>query len=89
MSTLRRADELIALAPRNVEAYDIRGLALCGLALLEGPEHITEARSAFAQARAISRAPGLVRTAGRLLENLLKVDVHGHLMQMPDALSGE
>jgi hypothetical protein len=60
---LSAADGLLALADRNVDALEVRALALSGLAVVAGdPARAAEAAEAFAQARAVTTAPGVVPT---------------------------
>ncbi len=58
------ASALVEEASDNLRALDTKGLALCGLALVENPRRADEAAAAFRAARAVSRAPGIV---GRVL----------------------
>ena len=65
---LTAADSLLALADRNVDALEVRALALSGLAVVAGdPARAAQAAEAFARARAVTRAPGVVADTRRLL----------------------
>jgi len=74
------ADALLALADRNVAALEARALALSGLAVVAGdPARAAEAVQAFAQARAVTRAPGVVAETRRLLGIITAHDQSGVL----------
>ncbi len=74
------ADALLALADRNVDALEVRALALSGLALVQGdPARAAEAAQAFTQARAVTTAPGVVADTRRLLGIITAHDQSGLL----------
>jgi hypothetical protein len=74
------AHALLALADRNVDALEVRALALSGLALVEGDKaRAAEAAQAFTQARAVTRAPGVVADTRRLLGFITAHDQSGLL----------
>jgi tetratricopeptide (TPR) repeat protein len=65
---LAAADGLLALADRNVAALGARALALSCLAVVTSDQaRAAEAAEAFARARAVTRAPGVVADTRRLL----------------------
>jgi tetratricopeptide (TPR) repeat protein len=77
---LAAADGLLGLADRNVAALEVRALALSGLAVVEGdPARAAEAAEAFAEARAVTRAPGVVSDTRRLLGIVMAHDHSGIL----------
>jgi tetratricopeptide (TPR) repeat protein len=65
-----QAERLRKCEPRNYQVFDLDGLAWCGLALCYDHELYDEAIRAYHEARAITRAPGAVRRAMRLLDEL-------------------
>ena len=83
---LTAADGLLALADRNVAALEARALALSGLAVVaDDPARAAEAAEAFARARAVTRAPGVVADTGRLLGIVTAHDHSGLLAALdPD-----
>jgi len=65
---LAAADALLALADRNVAALEARALALSGLAVVaDDLARAAGAAEAFARARAVTRAPGVIAGTRRLL----------------------
>jgi hypothetical protein len=77
---LTAADSLLALADRNVDALEVRALALSGLAVVAGdPARAAQAAEAFARARAVTRAPGVVADTRRLLGIITTHDHSGIL----------
>jgi tetratricopeptide (TPR) repeat protein len=77
---LASADALLAHADRNVAALEVRALALSGLAVVAGdPARAAEAAEAFARARAVTTAPGVVADTRRLLDLITKHDGSGLL----------
>jgi tetratricopeptide (TPR) repeat protein len=74
------ADGLLALADRNVAALEVRALALSGLAVVTSDQaRAAEAAEAFAQARAVTSAPGVVADTRRLLGIIAAHDQAGLL----------
>jgi tetratricopeptide (TPR) repeat protein len=96
-AAVEHADELLAKTPKLYDALDAKGLALCGLALLSKTSEVSEdfgslkdaARDAFAQARAITTAPGHVGRVVRQFEALAQADEQGVLKGMRAAIEGE
>lgn len=77
---LAAADALLALADRNVDALEVRALALSGLAVVAGdPAQAAEAAQAFARANTVTRAPGVVADTRRLFEIITAHDPSGLL----------
>ena len=74
------ADGRLALADRNVAALDARALALSGLTVVTGDQAwAAEAAEAFARARAVTSAPGVVADTRRLLDIIAAHDQSGIL----------
>ena len=77
---LAAADALLALADRNVDALEARALTLSGLALAAGDTaRAAEAAEAFAPARSVTTARGIVADTRRLLDISTKHDRAGVL----------
>jgi tetratricopeptide (TPR) repeat protein len=75
-------DALLAHTTHNYEALDVKGLALCGLALLEkdpvaARNRVAEASDAYRAARAINADAGVVGRVLRLLDALALADPEG------------
>ena len=85
---LTEADELLAFSGENVSALDHKGLALCGLALCEDGRHLPLAEEAFAAARKITRAEGVVASVLNLFDALARADKDGRLAQVRKAAEG-
>lgn len=85
---VRSADILIEQTNDNYHALDIKALALCGLALVHRPEHLTEASTAFCAARAITQANGIVQRVLRLLDALGPADAAGILEPIRQTAAG-
>ena len=83
---MRPQTGLLALADRNVNALEARALALSGLAVATGdPAQAAEAAEAFARARAVTRAPGVVADTRRLFDIITAHDHSGILAALdPD-----
>jgi hypothetical protein len=65
---LAAVDALLTLADRNVDALEVRALALSGLAVALGdPARAAKAAEAFARARTVTSAAGVVANTRRLL----------------------
>ncbi len=65
-----------------------KGLALAGLAVLEGGHRAAEAIAAFRAARAITSAPGIVGRLKQLLDAMAPADVAGILAPVHEAAEG-
>jgi tetratricopeptide (TPR) repeat protein len=67
------ATAILQRARQNFAAFDAQGLALCGLSL-HGDPHLDEAIAAYTAARSLTAAPGVVRRAVSLLDQLARSD---------------
>ena len=77
---IRSTNQLLEREPKLFRALDAKGLASSGLAVLTGESrHLASARDAYAQARAVTRAPGVVRRVELLLSQLGQIDRDGIL----------
>jgi len=84
-SALAAADDLLTLADRNVAALEMQALALSGLAVVTGDQaRAAEAAQAFARARAVTRAPGVVADTRRLL-GIVTAHDHSGILATLDA----
>ncbi|MCP4624410.1 MAG: tetratricopeptide repeat protein, partial [bacterium] len=80
MAALAEVETLLEHCDRNYKALDSRGLALCGMALLEKKnDYISDAREALKSARELTRAAGVVNRVARMFEELKKADDQGIL----------
>jgi tetratricopeptide (TPR) repeat protein len=82
------ADRLLALSGQNVSALDNKGLALCGHALCENERHLAAAAEAFAAARKITGAKGVVAGVLNRLDALAVADKEGLLAPARRAAEG-
>jgi tetratricopeptide (TPR) repeat protein len=88
-AVVAQADDALAAAPGNHRALDNKALALCGLAVVDQqPDFIDGAASAFAAARAITTAVGLVADVLRRLDTLAVADDTGILDLVRSAAAG-
>jgi tetratricopeptide (TPR) repeat protein len=88
-AAISHADQLIEFSGgQNYEALDAKGLALSGLALLDGPQHIPAAVAAYHAARAITTAAGIVGRVLRLHDALAVADEQGLLAEVRAAAQG-
>lgn len=77
---LAAADALLELADRNVDALEVRALALSALAVVtRDPARAADAAEAFTQARAVTSAAGIVADTRRLLAIITAHDRSGLL----------
>jgi hypothetical protein len=83
---LAAADGLLVLADRNVDALEMRALALSGLAVVAAdPARVAEAAEAFVRARAVTTAEGVIADTRRLLGIVTAHDHSGMLAALdPD-----
>ena len=80
------ADEILAVAERNVAALQARALALSGLAAATGdPARATEATEAFARSSAVTSAAGVVAGTSLLLDMIARQDQSGLLTEIAAA----
>lgn len=87
-AAIGEADALLDHTPELFKALDAKALALAGLALLDGAQHIPEASAAYRAARAINRDAGIVRRTLRLLDLLASAD-HAGLLSDVRAAAGK
>jgi tetratricopeptide (TPR) repeat protein len=85
---ISHADVMLERCDQNYEALDARGLALAGLAVLQGCQHTAEAIAAFRAARTITSAPGIVGRVKRLLDAMAPADAAGILAPVSRAAEG-
>jgi tetratricopeptide (TPR) repeat protein len=78
-ATIAHADMMLDRCGKNYDALDAKGVALAGLAVLEGGQRQAEAIAAFQAARAITKAPGIVGRVRRLLDLLAPANAAGVL----------
>jgi tetratricopeptide (TPR) repeat protein len=86
---VRSADSLIEQTSQNFHALDTKALALCGRALIEGTDQLTEARDMFRAARRITQARGIVQRVLRLSDALAPADPAGILEPIRMAASND
>ncbi len=87
-AAIAHADVMIERCDQNYQALDAKGLALAGLAVLEGGPRTAEAIAAVRAARAITSAAGIVGRVRRLLDALAPVDAAGVLTPIYAAAEG-
>jgi tetratricopeptide (TPR) repeat protein len=84
-AAIAHAGLLLGDCAQNYGACDARGLALDGLAVLEGGSRAAEAIAAYRAARAITCAPGIVADVKLRLEALAPADTAGVLAGVYEA----
>lgn len=89
MAAIGEADALLEYTPELFKALDAKALALAGLAVLDGSQHVPEVITAFHAARAINRDAGIVQRVLRLLGLLTAEDDAGLLGDVRAAAGGE
>ena len=89
VTALQQAEQLLAHTAQNYAALDSKGLALTGLALCEGPQHVAAAIAAYRAARAINKDAGIVGRVLRLFDELAKADAAGIFKEVRAAAAGE
>ena len=72
----------------NYDALDAKGVALAGLAMVEGGQRRTEAIAVFRESRKIAMSPGIVGRVRRLLDMLGPVDTTGVIGSVCGAAEG-
>lgn len=82
------ADSVLVRNSPNYLALDAKGLALCGLALCDGAQHIPAAMEAYRSARAITSAAGIVARALLLFDALAVADSTGVLAAVRAVVAG-
>jgi tetratricopeptide (TPR) repeat protein len=101
-AVVQQAEQMLAHSAQNYAALDAKGLALSGLALCEGPQHVAVETfrrnvstflggivSTFRAARAINKDAGIVKRVLRLFDKLAKADAAGILQEVRAAAAGE
>lgn len=88
-AAVAHADSLLALTAENYDALDAKGLALAGLALCEGPQHLPAAIDAYRAARQIFAGAGTVACVVRLLDALAVADTASILGEVRRPAAGE
>jgi len=83
------ADTVLQQTENDYWALNIRALALCGLALTDGPGHIDDAVRSFRAARAITTVPGILGRTLRLLDAIATADSAGTLNSARNAAIGQ
>jgi tetratricopeptide (TPR) repeat protein len=83
------ADELLAQQARPYDPAYAKALALAGLALCQDADLAADAAQAYREARAVSDAPGIVKSALRDLDALAAADPTGVLTPVRAAAAGE
>ncbi len=88
-AAVAQADAMLGHSAQNYNALDSKALALCGLALCEGSQHLPAAMEAYRAAQAINQDAGVVGRVVRLFEALAVVDREGVLVGVREAVRGE
>ena len=88
LAAIKHADMMIERCDQNFEAFDAKGRALAGLAVIDGPEHVSDAVEALRAARVITKATGIVGRVRRLLHVLAPADLAGVLAPVYAAAEG-
>ncbi len=81
-AAVQHAEHMLAQSAQNYDALYAKALALSGLALCEGPQHVAAAIAAYRSARAINQDAGIVKRTLRLFDELAKADKHGVLKEV-------
>ena len=85
-----QADIVLQNTPSFYEALDAKGLALCGLGLIEDKNQITFAKDSFHSARKItSNAAGIIKRTLRLFDEIVKADTDGVLLEVRPVIEGK
>jgi hypothetical protein len=80
MASVKHADTMLERNDRNYGALDAKGLALCGMALLDAAgydDRMGRAIESYRAARAINKDAGYVARVLRLLDGLAAADPQG------------
>ena len=86
---LNAAEGLLAQTADAYDELDNRGLALCGLALVEGSPRVSEACETFRAARKAASADGIVARVLRLFDAIAMNDEPGVLAPVRPVAAGE
>ena len=84
----RETAAMISFSTDNFRAYDMQGLALCGLSLCGAGDHVGAAIDAYRTARTISRDAGIIARALRTFDELEAADPARRLAPARVALIG-
>ena len=87
--SIAQAGEILAKTPEFYSALDAKGLALCGLAICDDKKYIPDAIETFRAARKIAPHAGVVKSALRLFDELVKCDTEGILKDVRNAAEGK
>jgi tetratricopeptide (TPR) repeat protein len=88
-AAIAHSDTLLGQTAQNYGALDTKALALCGLALIEGRQHLPAAITAYRAARAINNDAGVVAGVLRLFDALALADATGALASVRAAAEGK
>jgi tetratricopeptide (TPR) repeat protein len=69
-AAVREADKMLAKNPKHFAVLDIKGFALCGLAICNGTSDFSQAIASYRAARALCKDAGIVMRALRLFDGL-------------------
>lgn len=89
MRAISSADGLLSGTPELFDGLDAKGLAWCGLALIEGPQNLSKARACFVSARLINKDTGNVMRRLRLFDELAEVDTGSILTEIRAFVEGK
>jgi tetratricopeptide (TPR) repeat protein len=84
-----QTDQLLTYSMQNFIALDVKGLALCGLALCDQVNRTQDAIESYKAARAINKDVGVVNRVLRLFDALAVTDGKGVLAGVRDAAGGD
>jgi hypothetical protein len=87
--SIRHAEELLAQTPDLHETLDAKGLALCGLALCDDPQHVAAAMETYEAARQITSAAGTVQDALLHFDALAVTDTENLLASVRPFVAGK
>lgn len=90
-NALQVCDELLAMTPELYEVKDAKGLALCGLAVVENnPARVEEAKVVFREVRSYTAdLKGHIGRVQRQFDALAKADEQGLLVGVREVIGGE
>src|SRR5271165_1362891 len=89
LEALRLADDLLSRSAGNYSALDVKGGALCALALCDNVRHLQAAQAAFEAARSINSAPGVINLLLQEFDTLARADKTGLLTPLRTVAAGE
>lgn len=88
VAAVNKASHLINLTSNRFEALDVKGLALCGLALCGDSNNITAAKAAYHAARAVTSDAGITRAVLQRFDALAQGDSEGNLTEVRTIAAG-